>query len=470
MRHSLVWFVLILMGSRALGDEGWTRFRGPNGSGVSLSTLPEALDLESTLAWKVAFDPGYSSPILRPNAVLLTAHTGLRVYLRGLARSTGEVLFEADCPEPLAQPPRGPNSPAASTPATDGTNSFVFFPHFGLVSYDADGKERWNRPLGPFNNPYGMGTSPVLADGKVLLQCDQDTSSYLIAVDANSGEELWRQPRPGTIHGFSSPVIYRPDTGAAQAVLSGSYQVCGYSLADGERRWWVDGMAWQAKTLPILLGHRLFVSSWMASPAELGLQKNSESWEEVLARCDGDSDQRLSREEAPDPAMPDLWFLYDLDKNGFLDAPEWAVQRARATARNGLYAIDLEGDGDLTPTQIRWQVDRALPNIPSPLLYQGVLYLVKEGGIFSALDPATGEALKQGRIEGAMDPYYASPVAADGKILTASHPGRVAVLRAGADWEVLQVLDLGEEIWATPAVDDGQVIVRTQKAVYCFES
>jgi len=94
--------------------------------------------------------------------------------------------------------------------------------------------------------------------------------------------------------------------------------------------------------------------------------------------------------------------------------------------------------------------------------------MLKEGGILTALNPATGEVLKQGRIEGALEPYFASPVAADGKIFTLSLNGKLAVLKAGADWEVLSVGDLGEECWATPAIADGHLYVRTVSAIYCF--
>jgi outer membrane protein assembly factor BamB len=106
--------------------------------------------------------------------------------------------------------------------------------------------------------------------------------------------------------------------------------------------------------------------------------------------------------------------------------------------------------------------------VPSPLLYQGVLYLVKEGGILTALDPATGAMLKQGRLKGALDFYYSSPVGADGKVFTASQEGHVSVIRAGRKWELLAVNALDDEIYATPAPVDGRLYIRTRSALYCF--
>ena len=106
--------------------------------------------------------------------------------------------------------------------------------------------------------------------------------------------------------------------------------------------------------------------------------------------------------------------------------------------------------------------------IPAPLLYQGVFYLVKDGGIITTLDAATGQLLKQGRAEKALGEYYASPIAADGKVYLASTEGKVTVLKAGREWEVLGVNDLGEEIHATPALTGGRIYLRTRAAVYSF--
>jgi outer membrane protein assembly factor BamB len=116
-------------------------------------------------------------------------------------------------------------------------------------------------------------------------------------------------------------------------------------------------------------------------------------------------------------------------------------------------------------------VTRLLSDVPSALLYQGVLYLVKKGGIATTLDPETGVILKQGRLKDALDSYYASPVAADGKVFFVSEAGKVAVVRAGGkDWEVLSVNDLGEECYATPAIASGHIYIRTRSSLYSFGS
>jgi outer membrane protein assembly factor BamB len=119
---------------------------------------------------------------------------------------------------------------------------------------------------------------------------------------------------------------------------------------------------------------------------------------------------------------------------------------------------------------VLWRYEKGLQNIPSPLLYKDVLFMLREGGILTSLNPADGKVLKQARVEGAVDSYFASPMVADGKLITASQEGKVAVIRPEAEWQVLSVGDFGEEIWATPAAADRQLFVRTQKALYCFEA
>jgi len=135
----------------------------------------------------------------------------------------------------------------------------------------------------------------------------------------------------------------------------------------------------------------------------------------------------------------------------------------------GMYFVRVT-QGNVTESHVKWKYDdrRGLPDCPSPLFLDGHLYVIKEGGLFTAFDGESGEVVKQGRV-GDPDRYFASPVAAAGRIVTASVSGQVAVVSSGPEWEVLSVHDLQEDIWSTPAIADGQVFVRTGKALYCFE-
>ena len=159
---------------------------------------------------------------------------------------------------------------------------------------------------------------------------------------------------------------------------------------------------------------------------------------------------------------------FDLDRDGKLDAKEWDVFRLMMASENGLLAIKLGGRGDMTDTAVRWRYQRPVPQVPSTLLYQGALFMVNDSGILTSFDPATGNVLKQGRLKGAIDKYFASPVGADGKVLLISQDGTVSVVSATGDWEILAVNALGDEVFATPAIADGRIYVRTQNMLYAF--
>ncbi len=448
----------------------WPQFRGPNGSGVAQATgLPVHFGPKENVVWRTALPGGHSSPAIVGDRIYVTAFEGDKLLVYCLKADNGEIVWRREAPRRRVTKSRAANTPASPSPVADRDGVYVFFEDFGLIAYGSDDQERWRHPLGPLNTPYGVGASPIVVDDKVVLVCDQDTGSFMIAVDRKDGKLRWKADRAEFTHGFSTPVVYQPKSGSPEIIVSGAYQVAAYSAGSGEKLWWIRGMAWQAKSTPVLDGDRLYVHSWMASLSELGQKTNDlPGFAEMLKTHDANHDGKLSPDEVDDPEMKKVWFLFDLDKDGLMDEREWNIHRARGTAGNGLFAIKLGGRGDLTDTAVVWRYEKSLPNIPSPVLYRGVIYVLREGGVFTALNAATGAVLKQGRLEGALDPYFASPVAADGKIYTVSQNGKVAVVRAGADWSVLAVNDLDEEAWATPAIDGGRLYVRTKAALYCF--
>ena len=153
----------------------------------------------------------------------------------------------------------------------------------------------------------------------------------------------------------------------------------------------------------------------------------------------------------------------DLDGDGKLDEGEWDQYIRSMRAENALLAYKIGGG-------LVWRFLRSIPQLPSPLVYRGVLYMINEGGVLTTLDPATGKLFKQARLRGEADKYYSSPVAADGKVYITSHTGKVSVLKAGAEQELLAVNDVEDEVLATPALVDGRVLIRTKEAVICYGS
>jgi outer membrane protein assembly factor BamB len=342
----------------------------------------------------------------------------------------------------------------------------VFFGDFGLLSYGPDGEERWRLPLGPFNNANGHGSSPVLFDGKLVLICDQDTNSYLLAVDPSNGHVLWKTMRPEYTRGYATPAIYRPKSGAAELIVPGSFEVASYALNTGEKLWWVRGMAWQLKSVPLIDRDHIFVTGWEIG-GDQERRSNVPEFSKVLGQFDADHDGKLSRRELPSSFGGQWWADNDLDHDGMIDAREWQFYQTRDAAENCIVAIRAGGHGDVTKSHVLWRYRKALPNTSSPLLYQGVLYLVRDG-ILTTLNPETGEVYKQARLSGALGSYWSSPVAADGKIFLANEEGKIVTVRADGAWEILAISDLEEDIFSTPAILDGRIYVRTRAALYCF--
>ncbi|MGI9166091.1 MAG: PQQ-binding-like beta-propeller repeat protein [Pyrinomonadaceae bacterium] len=159
---------------------------------------------------------------------------------------------------------------------------------------------------------------------------------------------------------------------------------------------------------------------------------------------------------------------FDMDRDEKLNTKDWEVFRSMMASENGLLAIKLGGQGDQTSTAIRWRYNKPVPQVPSTLLYKGVLYMINDSGILISFDPATGNVIKQGRLHGAIDKYFSSPVAADDKVFMIGQAGQVSVLKAAGDWQVLRVNELDDECFATPAIADGRIYIRTRSALYAF--
>jgi outer membrane protein assembly factor BamB len=475
--------------------EDWPQFRGPNGSGVSASTgLPDEFGPAKNVVWKTPLPPGHSSPVLSGDRIFVTAYSkenpgakesdaksqtsdsksSYKLLVICLDRETGKLLWQREVPRSLTGRLQNVNGPASPSPVTDGANVYVFFQEFGLVSYDRAGKERWRLPLGPFNMFYGFGASPILVDDKVILPVDQDSpSSYLVAVDKNSGRVRWKVDRPVVISGYSTPTIYQPKSGPKQIVIPESFQLSAYSVADGKRVWWVRGLACEMKSIASSDGEYLYINGWGFPQNQPGAQVPTIPWAEALPRYDKNGDQQITKSEIVGTEMMDKMLrgafeAFDMDRDEKLNPNDWEVFRSMLASENGLLAIKLGGQGDQTSSAIRWRYTKPVPQVPSTLLYKGVLYMINDSGILLSFDPATGRVIKQGRLHGAIDKYFASPVAADGKVFLIGQAGQVSVLKAAGDWEVLKVNELDDEVFATPAIADGRIYIRTRSALYSF--
>jgi outer membrane protein assembly factor BamB len=467
MRALIVSLALLVCVPSRGGD--WPRFRGPNGSGVADTTgLPEKFGPDRNLVWKTPLPLGHSSPVLTGDRIFLTGVDHDKLFTFCLSRETGKILWRRECPRNRSENLDQRNTAASPTAVTDGKNVYVFFGDFGLISYGFDGNERWRTPLGPFRNIYGMGASPILAGDKVILVCDQSYDSFAMAIGKDDGKILWKTPRPAALSGHSTPIVYQPKNGPLQIIAPASFRVDAYSVETGESVWWSNGLASEMKSGALVDGDTVYVSGYNMAENDPGRQVHLPPFEEVLAAHDKDKDGRISLAEVPDERTKMYFPFIDLDQDGYLTAAEWKTYSAMMSAENGLLAIRASGRGDVTTTGLRWKYQRSVPQLPTTLLYQNVLYMLNDSGVLTTLDPATGTVHKQGRLRGVADRYFASPVAADGKVFITSQVGVVTVLKAGGDQEILAVNELDDECFATPAIADGRLYIRTRTALYSF--
>jgi outer membrane protein assembly factor BamB len=463
---------LVLPLTAAAPPDEWKRFRGPNGSGLSEAVrVPTEFGPDKNLVWRLPLPQGHSSPILYGNRIYLT---GMRadeaLVTLAIDRLTGKVLWEREAPKVKTKVVDKRNNPASPSPAVEEDGVYVFFPDYGMVAYDGSGKELWAMPLGPFNNIYGMGASPVIVGDHVILACDQSLGSYIMAVNKRTGRVAWKVDRPEAKSGHSTPILWRGPDGRDQVLLPGSFLLTSYDAATGKKLWWVGGLSFEMKSTPVISGDTIYVNGYGAPVNDPGNKVSVPMADEVWKTADKDGNGVISQVEFP-KFTPAFWFVVaDLDTNGSLTKDEWAYYRAALDSENGMLAIRLGGSGDMTDSAIRWKYQRSVPQLPSPLVYRGVLYMVNDNGIVTTLNPETGEVIKQGRLTGAPGAVFASPVAADGHIYFSTEAGAIVAVSPGGDLAVRSVNALNEEVYATPAFADGRIYVRTTQALYAFGS
>jgi outer membrane protein assembly factor BamB len=447
----------------------WIRFRGPNGSGVSNATnVPIEFGPDKNVVWRVDVPLGYSSPILFGDRVYLTGVRDKSLLTLALDRATGKTIWEAPSPGEAKPPIDKRNNPASPSVAVEANGVYTFFPDYGLVAYTASGKELWRLPLGPFNNIYGMGASPVIVGDLLVLAIDQSRGSHLLAVDKRTGKERWKTPRPEATSGHATPIVWRAPNGRDQILLPGSFLLTAYDAVTGQKLWWVRGLSWEIKSTPVVANNVLYINGYGSPEGDQGRKIVLPPADEVFKTADADQNGTLSKAEFPKGPPPGWFNVADLDLDGAVSKPEWEYIRAALESENGMLAIRLGGSGDMTDKSIVWKYHRSVPQLPSPLLYNNVLYMVNDGGIVTSFNPETGEVIKQGRLTGALGNYFASPVAADGHVFFTSQPGVVAVLKPDGDLTPLVVNPLNEDVYATPAIADGRLYVRTTQALWAF--
>ncbi len=474
--------VLAMSAQAALSGEEWSRFRGPRGAGVAAEDvrLPGACDPAENLKWSLEIDAGASSPCVHGERVFVTGHGERELVTLCVDRRDGSLVWRRAIEVEALERAYETHGPASPTPVAVDGRVLVYFGSFGILCYDMEGEELWRRPLGTPKNTFGTAASPVVSGNQVVFVNDANDGSYVEAIEIATGATRWKRERPGFQSGWSTPGTWSRD-GVEELLVLGVWWLTAYDLADGSERWSVPGLTDEPITTPVTGEGLVFVTSY-------NLKTNPEAvsmwtFEQVLAAHDHDADGKIDASEAAENesilSRPDadgegdhplkIFFRYlDVDRDGQITAEEWKKLVAwldEMKQRNAILAIR-PGEGERAP-EIAWQFPRGVPECPSPLYYRGRVWTVMNGGLVTCLDARTGELVFQGRLE-ARGPYYASPVAGDGKIYAASARGDLTVIEAADELKVLSHTELGERLLATPALADGAVYVRTENKLWAF--
>jgi outer membrane protein assembly factor BamB len=406
-------------------EKYWPQWRGPYATGVSRTADPPTEWSETkNVRWKVEI-PGRGSgtPVIWGDKVfVLTAIpvgiTGPAAHdprggertrvphkfvIMALDRKTGKTIWERTARE---VPPHEGSHPqwgtyASSSAMTDGQRVYAFFDSFGLYAYDMDGKLLWEKDLGDkkMRQEFGEGQTPVLHGNRIVVQWDHQGPSFIAALDAQTGAEVWRTERQ-EIDSWGTPLVVEQG-GRAQVVTTAMNKVRSYDLETGK-------IVWEAP----------------------GLTMN------------------------PIPSA-----VYE-------DGMVFATSGFRGSK---LLAIRIgDAKGDITGTSaIAWSLDQDTPYVPSPLLYDGVIYLLKSNsGILTAYDAKTGKpyyALQ--RLDGVPN-VFASPVGAKGRVYFAGQEGTTLVIKQGPAYEVLGKNALDDGFNASPALVDTELYLRGFKYLY----
>lgn len=464
MRNLLTALLLSVSTNVYSGD--WLQFRGPNASGVpeNDAPLPDEIGTDKNVVWKVAIPPGHSSPIVVGDRIYLTADRDAKLLTLGLDRATGKLLWEREAPYKKPEAVHSTGSLVQPTPCSDGAMVVSFIGSFGLLAYDHNGKELWHHELGPYKNDFGTGSSPIIVDDRVVLVQDHDLDAHIAAYDKQSGKELWKTPRPDAHRNYCTPVVWNVN-GRKQVVVAGTLRISGYDFETGAELWHVSGISRMVCMTPIVAKNRLFAAGWSAGGDE-GERTVIVPYDKVVAESDTNQDGAFTEEELPEGAVKKRFTQADRNKDGLVTKGEYEHFRGLFDlSQNALIAIAANDQG--VEPKLTWQMTKHIPFCASPILYRDLIFCCKDGGVVTSLDAATGKPYKSARTPGTGD-YYSSPAAGDGKVFFTNQEGKVTIVSTERDWKVVSTADLGETIYASPAIADGKLYIRTAGHLYCF--
>ena len=398
-------------------SEQWSRFRGPNGQGISTATgLPTQWSATENIAWKTPISgEGWSSPVIWNDHVFLTTATdgGKECRVIAIDRKNGDILWNILVFTQKLSQRHARNSHATPTPVTDGQRVYAVFPNGWFVALDFAGNIVWKNEDLDFYSHHGFGSSPIIYRDLLITPVNPSSTeepvrlgwqipwdkSYLLALDRDTGKERWRGMRESSRISHSTPVVIQVD-GKDQILSAAGDVVQGFEPATGKLLWTVKNSGEPAVPTPAIGEGMVFMATSPSSP---------------------------------------------------------------------IIGVKTDGTGDVTETHTVWQQSRNSPTISSFLYVKPCLYIASDNSTFAVLDAATGKPLWDKRLEGKPD---SSSIYADGKIYVTTNIGITTVFKLNADpkqdAEVIAVNEIGESVQATLAVAGKQLFLRTDKALWCI--
>ncbi|MBY0528374.1 MAG: PQQ-binding-like beta-propeller repeat protein [Gemmataceae bacterium] len=388
----------------------WARFRGPNGTGVATDTeIPVEFGTEKGVVWKVpTTGVGNSSPIVWGDNIFLETATpdGKERALVCLSTKDGKPKWTKSISSSKGKT-HPKNSLASGTPATDGERIYAPFwdgKNVFLYAFDFKGNKLWDRDLGAFESQHGAGSSPVVHGDKVFYNHDQDGAAVIIALDAKNGKTAWEKKRKAFRTCYSTPFILERTDGGAELVVASTAGLTGYNPADGVENW---NWVWDFK-----------------------------------------------------PAKPLRTVGSPIVSNGLVLAGSGDGDGTRH-----LVAVKLGGKGDISKDALAWDKRKGSAYVPTMLAAGDHIYYVNDNGMAGCYSAKNGEEPWSERLGGS---FSASPLLIDGKVYAFAEDGNVFVFAAAPKYQLLAKNVLGEVIFATPAVADNRLYIRTKSNLYCI--
>jgi outer membrane protein assembly factor BamB len=461
----------------------WNQFRGPEGMGVALdkAEYPVILKQQENQIWTIDLNTGVSSPVIWEDMIFLTSHRKDTFETVAINRQSGELIWQKEVIADKVQRFHPISSAAAPSVVTNGKEVISYFGSYGLLCYNMQGDLLWERKLPIERNMYGVSVSPIIYKNQLVFSRDSDEMSYIETINIATGETIWRTDRPNYNGNWATPGFHRTED-KDEILVYGVFSMKSYDFNTGEELWTLPKLTDEPATTPLSYHGLIYVTTYnmKSNPEVLGLP----TYDSLLGLYDKNENKQLNFEEIKentsilsrydadgegDHPLPGFFRGLDKDRDGELTREEYqkVVDWIDSFGwSNALIALKPPVDNGGLP-EIVWEYEYGVPECPSPLIKDGLAYMVKNGGIVTCLDAASGE-LKYKEELSAGGPYYASPVCADGKIYLTSGRGVITVLEEGGNFKVLAENNLNERIQATPALVDGKVYVRTHKGLSAY--